>query len=421
MYSNINRQMTTYVPPAPPVLPAQSQISAISTDTRAISNTQKTPTSLLSPPPPIYSRSNSECVRGISEQKLAQQPRPASVPLVKQKEPEIVDARPFPAVAGFSTGPSTTGKQKIIPQSRISYANAMTKQPWQQLSQNQQPALNAPEHRPSALSQRKRMSEAIKANQAASLPYPDSIALSKLSAGEAGTMDINQLNITSALIKHPNFYSLNFSKLNNHHTSEKIDNYTANKHIVVITGNSGMSYNKNSVGNQLSDMEKVKNELRQIYDHAIEKSAQGSKDKILIACGGTVDGGICNLAAEIAAEKNLTIFGITSSQAVDYQCLSDRYHKVFVIKNETWEVPGQDGISLFARMAANKAELNRTGEMHAIEGGEITVRELKDAGKLGVKPVLHLGFAADPAQISKRQHTPGFDPTPVSTWAKTLK
>ena len=243
------------------------------------------------------------------------------------------------------------------------------------------------------------------------------LVIKKLDKNQAPQIDINKISFTANIIRHANFYQLNFSKLNNQISERKLEQLTKNKHAVVITGYSGLSYNKQRTNDAASDWERVQDTLRMIYDNAVEKHG---KEKIVIICGGTSDDGICDLSADIAAEKKLRIFGIASSQAVNYQCLSAKYTMVFVINGETWEVPGSDGVSLFAKMAVSNALLNRTGELHAIEGGEVTVSELNAARASGVEPNLHLGYAADPEQIKKRTK-PGFDPHPVRTWYNANK
>lgn len=238
------------------------------------------------------------------------------------------------------------------------------------------------------------------------------MVIRKLDKNQARQIDINKISFSANIIRHVNFYQLNFSNLNNLITESKLAQFTKNKHAVVITGYSGLSYNKQRTNDTASDWERVQNTLRMIYDNAVEKHG---KEKVVIICGGTSDKGICDLSADIAAEKKLHILGIASSQAVNYQCLSTKYTIVFVINSESWEVPGSDGVSLIAKMAANNTLLNRTGEFHAIEGGEVTVSELNAARASGVEPTLHLGYAADPEQIKKRTK-PGFDPHPVRTW-----
>lgn len=236
--------------------------------------------------------------------------------------------------------------------------------------------------------------------------------IKKLNDNKAPQLDVNKVNFTANIIRHRNFYQMDFTNLNNEITERKIEKFIKNKHVVVIAGNSGMSYSKISEGGAASDWERVQDGLRMVYDTAIGKYG---KEKVIILCGGTSDNGICDLSADIAAEKKLRILGLTSSQAINYQCLSVKYSMIFVMQSETWEVPGSDGISLMARMAANHPQRNQTGEFHAFEGGEVTVSELKAARALGVEPHLHLGYAAAPEQISKRTK-PGFDPHPVRSW-----
>lgn len=234
----------------------------------------------------------------------------------------------------------------------------------------------------------------------------------KLDDNKARQIDINKINFTANTIRHSNFYQMNFADLDNEITARKAEQFVRNKHVVVIAGNSGMSYSKVPAGGAASAWERVQDGLRMVYDNAIAKYG---KDKVIILCGGTSDNGICDLSADIAAEKKLRIFGVTSSQAVNYQCLSVKYSMIFVMQSETWEVPGSDGISLMAKMAANNPQLNQTGEFHAFEGGEVTVSELNAARALGVEPHLHLGYASDPEQLRKRTK-PGFDPHPVRSW-----
>ncbi len=301
--------------------------------------------------------------------------------------------------------------QQLPPRQGLTLAERMNKQRDAALPQ----AHLAHQRSGSGLSAAIRAGREAKSPGAERSPAPGmspAFVIRKLDDNKATQIDVNKINFTANTIRHRNFYQMDFTHLNNEITERKTEKFIKNKHVVVIAGNSGMSYSKVAEGGAASDWERVQDGLRMVYDNAIVKYG---KDKVIILCGGTSDNGICDLSADIAAEKKLRIFGLTSSQAVNYQCLSIKYSMIFVMQSETWEVPGSDGISLMAKMAANNPQLNQTGEFHAFEGGEVTVSELNAARALGVEPHLHLGYAADPEQIRKRTK-PGFDPHPVRSW-----
>lgn len=193
-----------------------------------------------------------------------------------------------------------------------------------------------------------------------------------------------------------------------------IENITANKRVVVFSGYSGRGYADATVYAEFNEPYlDLENTLSGILDKEIERYG---KENIVVVAGATEDG--IGAVYGVAKSKNLTTLGIVSEEAEKYNVpiAEDCDNHVYVPDpSGTWKVLDPNGESYMVNVAKGNASYK--GKFYSLGGGDVTVSELQEAERLGIKTEVHENFRPNKAKV---EYTEGMDFTPVKTYQKRI-
>lgn len=147
---------------------------------------------------------------------------------------------------------------------------------------------------------------------------------------------------------------------------------------VVIGGYSGLEY---------AEPKKVEETVRSILSSLHQKHGK----RLLIVSGGTHVG--IGMVYKLARKLGLPTLGIVSELASFEEISPDCDAVLFVPDpDQSWDVKTSEGVSLMVQAA-------KKGEMHYFGGGQVAVREIKEAREQGIPVTIYTEFLPDPEKV----------------------